>query len=149
MKNNKNNKFSENRKAYHDYNVIETIEVGMVLLGMEVKSIVNKMVSLSGSYVAVLKNELWLVGANINGHSYGCLMSYNPNRNRKLLCHKKELNEIRHKTEAAGLTAIPLKIYEKNGKLKLLIGIARGKNVVDKRQTLKNKAIDRDISRYR
>ena len=141
--------FCTNRKAYHDYSIVDTIEVGIVLSGMEVKSIRNKMISISGAYVQVLKGELWLIGSSIAGSNYGFNASYKSDRQRKLLCHKKQIVEIKHSTEAKGLTAVPLKVYEKNGRIKLLVGIARGKNLVDKRQSLKNKTIDRDISRYR
>lgn len=139
----------ENRKAYHDYQIIETIEVGIMLFGIEVKSIRNNMASISSAYVQVLNNELWLVNAKIAGPELDWTRSFKMDRNRKLLCHKKELLDIKHKTEAKGLTAIPLKLYDKNGRMKILVGIARGKNAVDKRQTLKNKAIERDIARYK
>lgn len=137
-----------NSKAYHDYEILETLEAGIVLTGMEVKSILAGSVSLAGSYIAVLKDELWLVGANIAGHSIGYIMSYNPKRNRKLLCHRRELLDIKYKTEAKSLTAVPLKIYLKNKKLKLMLGIARGKNKADKRHDLKMHAIDMAVSRY-
>lgn len=148
MKQKANISFYENRKAYHDYSILETIEAGIELTGMEVKSVKNKSVSLSGSYVAVLKNELWLMNANISGHSLGNLSSYSPMRNRKLLCHRKEIEDVKHKTEAKGLTAIPLKIYLNRGSIKVLIGIARGKNLVDKRETLKNRDLKRNIDQH-
>lgn len=140
--------FNENKKAYHDYHVLESLEVGIELFGSEVKSVKNKCASLSGAYVQVLKNELWLVNAKITGAETVWTQSCRSDRNRKLLCHKKEMLDIKQKTEAKGLTAIPLKLYEKNGKIKLLVGIARGKNAVDKRQTLKDKSIDRALARY-
>lgn len=140
--------FVENRKAYHDYEVLDTLETGIVLSGIEVKSILSGAASISGAYAVVLKGELWLIGANITGQSLGMLSSYKPNRDRKLLCHKKELDDLKLKSEAKCMTLVPLKIYMKNGKLKLLVGVARGKKLVDKRNDLKNKDISKQIAAH-
>ena len=137
----------ENRKARHDYAVLDTLECGMALTGTEVKSIMRSAVSLSGSYAAVLKGELWLVGADISAYEFGNRFNHNPKRNRKLLVHAKEVRELKMKTEAKGLTLIPLKLYLKRGKIKLELGICRGKALDDKRETLKKKALKRDFER--
>ena len=113
--------FAENRKARHDYTVLETIECGIVLTGTEVKSVRHGEVSLSGSYGAVLKGELWLVGADIAAYQL--------------------------KTEAKGLTLIPLKVFLKNGRVKVDLGVCRGKQLHDKRDALKKKALRRDLER--
>lgn len=137
----------ENRKARHDYIVLDTIECGIVLTGTEVKSIRNARASLSGSYAAVLKGELWLVGADIYTYEFGNRFNHNPKRDRKLLVHSKEVRELKMKTEAKGLTLIPLDIHLKRGKIKVTIGICRGKTLGDKRETLKTKALKRDLER--
>lgn len=138
---------AENRKARHDYTVLDTVECGIVLTGTEVKSVRGAKVSLAGSYGAVLKGELWLVGADIATYEFGNRFNHNPKRDRKLLVHAKEIRELKMKTEAKGLTLIPLKLYLKHGRIKLELGICRGKALHDKRESLKNKSIERDLRR--
>ena len=148
----------ENRKAYHNYTILEKLEVGIVLYGAEVKSVREKMISIENAYVQVLNGELWLIGAHIKHYVNACKFSElvvnfvrthtsKEHRDRKLLCHSKELKELKYKSEAKGFTIVPLKIYEKHGRFKLEIGMAKGKNTVDKRNTLKEKAIKRDMLR--
>lgn len=139
--------FAENRKARHDYTVLETIECGMVLSGTEVKSIRHGSVSLAGSYGAVLKGELWLLGADIATYRFGNRFNHEPKSQRKLLVHAKEIRELQLKTEAKGLTLVPLKIFLKNGKIKVDLGVCRGKQLHDKRDALKKKALRRDLER--
>ena len=139
--------FAENRKARHDYTVLETIECGIVLTGTEVKSVRHGEVSLSGSYGAVLKGELWLVGADIAAYKFGNRFNHEPKSMRKLLVHAKEVRELQLKTEAKGLTLIPLKVFEKNGRVKVDLGVCRGKQLHDKRDALKKKALRRDLER--
>ena len=139
--------FAENRKARHDYTVLETIECGIVLTGTEVKSVRHAEVSLSGAYGAVLKGELWLVGADIAAYKFGNRFNHEPKSMRKLLVHAKEIRELKLKTEAKGLTLIPLKVYLKNGRIKLDLGVCRGKAQHDKRDALKEKAVRRDMDR--
>ena len=136
--------FAENRKARHDYTVLENIECGIQLSGTEVKSIRRGGVSLAGSYGAVLKGELWLVGADIAGYEFGNRFNHDPKRNRKLLVHSNEIRELKMKTEAKGLTLVPLKIFLKHGRIKVDLGVCRGKQLHDKREALKKKALDRD-----
>jgi SsrA-binding protein len=140
-----NTTLAENRKARHDYTVLETIECGMVLSGTEVKSVRHGEVSLAGAYGAVLGGELWLVGADIAAYRFGNRFNHEPKSQRKLLVHAKEIRELRLKTEAKGLTLIPLRLHLKRGRIKLDLGVCRGKAVHDKRETLKKKALKRDL----
>ena len=137
--------FAENRKARHDYTVLETIECGIVLSGTEVKSVRHGSVSLAGSYGAVLKGELWLLGADIAAYKFGNRFNHEPKSQRKLLVHAKEVRELQLKTEAKGLTLVPLKIFLKNGKIKVDLGVCRGKQLHDKREALKKKDLRRDL----
>ncbi len=139
--------FAENRKARHDYTVLDTIECGIVLTGTEVKSVRHGEVSLAGSYAAVLRNELWLVGADIAAYKFGNRFNHEPKSMRKLLVHAKEVVDLRLKTEAKGLTLVPLKMYLKGGRIKVAMGVCRGKALHDKRDTLKKKAMRRDMER--
>ena len=139
--------FAENRKARHDYTVLETIECGIVLTGTEVKSVRHGEVSLSGSYGAVLKGELWLVGADIAAYKFGNRFNHEPKSMRKLLVHAKEVRDLQLKTEAKGLTLIPLRVFLKNGRIKVDLGVCRGKQLHDKRDALKKKALRRDLER--
>ena len=138
---------AENRKARHDFTVLETIECGIVLSGTEAKSCRCGGVSLSGSYGAVLGGELWLVGADIAAYKFGNRFNHEPKSQRKLLAHAKEIESLRLKTEAKGLTLIPLKMYLKHGRIKLDLGVCRGKQLHDKRDALKKKALSRDLER--
>ncbi len=139
--------FAENRRARHDYAVLETIECGIVLSGTEVKSVRRGGVSLAGSYAAVLKNELWLVGADISAYEFGNRFNHNPKRDRKLLVHAKEIRELRMKSEAKGLTLVPLKLFLKHGRVKIELGVCRGKALHDKREALKKKDLRREQER--
>ena len=139
--------FAENRKARHDYTVLETIECGIVLTGTEVKSVRHGEVSLSGSYGAVLKGELWLVGADIAAYKFGNRFNHEPKSMRKLLVHAKEVRDLQLKTEAKGLTLIPLRVFLKNGRVKVDLGVCRGKQLHDKRDAHKKKALRRDLER--
>ena len=139
--------FAENRKARHDYTVLETIECGIVLTGTEVKSVRHGSISLAGAYAAVLKGELWLVAADIAAYKFGNRFNHEPKSMRKLLVHAKEVEDLRLKTEAKGLTLVPLKAYLKGGRVKIALGVCRGKQMHDKRDALKKKALKRDLER--
>ena len=139
--------FAENRKARHDYTVLETIECGIVLSGTEVKSVRHGEVSLAGAYGAVLKGELWLLGADIAAYKFGNRFNHEPKSQRKLLVHAKEIRELQLKTEAKGLTLVPLRVYLKRGKIKVDLGVCRGKQLHDKRDALKKKDLRRDLER--
>ena len=139
--------FAENRKARHDYTVLETIECGIVLSGTEVKSVRHGEVSLAGAYGAVLMGELWLLGADIAAYKFGNRFNHEPKSQRKLLVHAKEVRELQLKTEAKGLTLVPLKVYLKRGRIKVDLGVCRGKQLHDKRDALKKKDLRRDLER--
>lgn len=139
--------FAENRKARHDYTILETLECGIQLTGTEVKSVRHGSVSLAGSYAAVLGGELWLVGADISAYTFGNRFNHDPKRNRKLLVHAKEVLDLKMKTEAKGLTLIPLKLYLHHGRIKVALGVCRGKALHDKRESLKKKALTHELER--
>ena len=139
--------FAENRKARHDYTVLETIECGIVLTGTEVKSVRHGEVSLAGAFAVVYGNELWLQGADIAAYKVGNRFNHKPKSRRKVLAHAKEIRELKLKTEAKGLTLVPLKVFLKHGKVKVDLGVCRGKQAHDKRDALKEKAIRRDLER--
>ena len=139
--------FAENRRARHDYAVLETIECGIALSGTEVKSARRGGASLAGSYGAVLGGELWLVGADISAYEFGNRFNHDPKRNRKLLVHAKEAAALKMKSEAKGLTLVPLKLHLRRGRIKLDLGVCRGKALHDKREALKKKAMKRDLER--
>ena len=139
--------FAENRKARHDYTVLESFECGICLAGTEVKSARRGGVSLAGSYAAVLGGELWLVGADIAAYEFGNRFNQPSKRNRKLLVHAREVRDMKMKTEAKGLTLVPLKMYLKGGRIKIELGVCRGKALHDKRDALKKKAMKRDMER--
>ena len=139
--------FAVNRRAYHDYAVLEKIECGIELRGTEVKVVRHGEASLAGAYGAVLGGQLYAVGMNIPVYTFGNRFNHRPQGNRRLLVHKKQVEELRLKTEAKGLTLIALRLYLKNGRIKLELGVCRGKALHDKRETLKNKALKRDMER--
>ena len=139
--------FAENRKARHDYTVLETIECGIVLTGTEVKSVRHGEVSLAGAFAVVYGNELWLQGADIAAYKFGNRFNHEPKSQRKLLVHAKEIRELQLKTEAKGLTLVPLKVFLKHGKIKVDLGVCRGKQLHDKRDALKRKDLRRDLER--
>ena len=139
--------FCENRKARHDYTVLETIECGIVLTGTEVKSVRHGEVSLAGSYGAVLGGELWLMGCDIAAYKFGNRFNHEPKSQRKLLVHAKEVVELRMKSEAKGLTLVPLRMFLRHGRIKVDLGVCRGKALHDKRDALKQKALRRDLER--
>ena len=136
--------YANNSKAGFDYEILETIEAGLVLKGHEVKSIKTGKASIKGSYVKIINEEPYLIGANISPYQpANTPKDYDPQRSRKLLLSKNEISALIGTSQAHGLTLIPLKIYGKKGRLKLLIGVARGKKKYDKREAIKKKDIAR------
>ncbi len=136
--------YATNPKAYFDYEILETIEAGIVLEGHEVKSIKTGKASIKGSYVKIFNEEPFLIGATISPYQpANTPASYDPQKSRKLLLSKKEISKLIGLSQSQGLTIIPLKFYSKKGLVKLLIGIARGKKKYDKRETIKRKDIAR------
>lgn len=136
-----------NRRAYHDYAVLEKIECGIELTGTEVKVLRHGEGTLAGAYGAVLGGQLYVVAMHIPVYAFGNRFNHDPKRNRRLLVHRKEIAELKMKTEAKGLTLIPLKLYLKRGRIKMELGVCRGKALHDKRDTLKAKALKRDLER--
>lgn len=141
------NLIAQNRKARHDYTVIETIEAGMALKGTEIKAIRNRRVNLKDGYVRVRDGEAYLVNVHISPYEQGNLFNHDPLRTRKLLMHKKQIAKLTAETKNTGVTLIPLKLYIKNGFAKVLVGVAKGKKQYDKRQDLKQKDMNREINR--
>ena len=136
--------YASNPKAHFDYEILETIEAGIVLEGFEVKAVKTGKASIKGSYVKILNNEPFLIGAVISPYQQANTPAdYDPQRSRKLLLSKKQISALVGTAHAHGLTLIPLKFYNKKGLIKLLIGIARGKKKYDKRETIKKKDIER------
>ncbi len=138
---------SQNRKARYDYEVIDSYEAGIVLVGTEVKSIRNGMVNLADGYAKFIQNELWLVNMHVSEYRFGNVHNHDPRRSRKLLLHKKELHKLESAIKEKGLTLIPMKLYLKNGKVKIDIGLCKGKKLYDKRESIKEKEMDRDMRR--
>lgn len=136
------------KKATFDFDILSTYEVGISLLGTEVKSIRNKHGKLEGAFVIVRGGEAFLVGASIPAYQHAnATKSYDPERPRTLLLTKKEVREIEDKSEKQGLTIVPIKLYNKGSKLKLEIAIARGKKKHDKRHSIRERDVNRDIAR--
>lgn len=132
-----------NKKAYFDYEILETYEAGIVLTGTEIKSIRLSNVNLKDSYAHVKNNEIFLLNMHISEYKEGNIFNHNETRTRKLLLHKKEILKIRDKIALDGLTLVPLKLYFKGSHAKILLGLARGKKVYDKRESIKKKDIER------
>lgn len=136
-----------NRRAYHDYEIIETYEAGIVLLGTEIKSLRAHGGNIGEAYVKIINNELWLIGASIAPYTYGNIYNHEERRDRKLLMHKKEINKLKESTQQKGLTLIPLSLYLKKGRVKIKIGRGRGKKRGDKRATIIEREKKREMDR--
>ena len=136
-----------NRKAFHEYHILETFEAGVQLKGSEVKSIREGKASLKQGYILIRRGEAWLKGSHIASYSHTGSEGHEPVRNRKLLLHKKEIQRIGSKLAEKGLTAVPTKLYFKGGLIKLEFGLAKGKKLYDKRETKKKRDVERDIQR--
>lgn len=134
-----------NKKAYYDFFIDKEIECGLVLKVSEVKSIVSGKCNITGSYIDIFDNELFVLGMNIPNIGNDLLSRHDEKANRKLLAHKKEILEYEQWIQNKGNTIVPLKVYVKNGKIKIMIGLARGKKNYDKRETIKQKDIAREI----
>jgi SsrA-binding protein len=137
----------QNRKAYHDYAIEETIEAGISLLGTEVKSIREGRINLKDSYVLIKETEAFLFNCHISPYSHGNIMNHEPLRTRKLLMHRKEIMRLQGKMAQKGYTLIPLKIYFKNGRVKAEVGLAKGKREYEKRDAIKAREANREIEK--
>lgn len=136
-----------NRKARHEYTIIQTYEAGIVLVGTEVKSLRQGKANLVDSYGKLKNGEVWLIGAHINEYTQGNINNHDPIRDRKLLLNKSEIRKLTGGTTEKGLTLIPLRLYFKNGKVKVELALAKGKKVYDKRRDIAKKDFEREQQR--
>jgi SsrA-binding protein len=137
----------QNRRARHDYHILERFETGIALQGTEVKTLRAGQITLKDSYAEVQDGEIFLVGVHIAPYEQGNIYNHDPERRRKLLMHKREIIRIGHSVAEKGFTLVPLRVYFKEGRAKVELGLCRGKQTVDKRQTLRKREQDRDIDR--
>ena len=138
---------AQNKKARHDYTIVDTIEAGLVLTGTEIKSVRAARINLKDGYAQIKKGEAWLVNVHIAPYEDANIWSQDPTRTRKLLLHKKQIAKLEGEVKGTGMTLVPLKVYIKDGFAKVLIGLAKGKHDYDKREAIKRSEQDRDIKR--
>lgn len=138
---------AENRKAWHDYTILETLEAGMVLMGSEVKALRNKQAQLKDSYVSIRGTEAFLQNVHISEYRASSYNNHAPERLRKLLLHRIEIEKISRSIQEKGITVVPLKLYFKKGKVKVELALVKGKKAHDKRDSLKKRDADREIRR--
>ena len=136
-----------NRRARHEYEILETLEAGLVLRGTEVKSLRDGQVNFKDSYATVRNGEAWLMGCHISPYSHGTDANHAPERDRKLLLHAREISRLAGKVAEKGLTVVPLRIYLKQGRVKIEVGLARGKKLHDKRATLRERETRREMDK--
>src|SRR5215470_14654694 len=135
---------AENRKASHDYHLLETFEAGVVLLGTEVKAIREGRVNLRDSFARVEDGEVFIYNMNVSPYSHRGYADHEPLRRRKLLLHRDEIRKLIGKTVEKGMTLVPLRLYFKNGRVKMAVSLAKGKKEYDKRETIKRREADRE-----
>lgn len=138
---------AQNRRARHEYEILDTIEAGIVLLGPEVKSLRQGKVSLADAYASVRRSELWLLNVHISPYEQAGRENPNPRRERKLLAHRAEISKLAGQVAERGLTLVPLSLYFQDGRAKVELGLARGKRRYDKRQAIRKREEDREIDR--
>ncbi|NLM78994.1 MAG: SsrA-binding protein SmpB [Ruminococcaceae bacterium] len=143
----RSNQIAQNRKAYHDYHIDEKMEAGMELVGTEVKSMRQGQVNLSDSYATIRDGELWLVGMHVSPYEQGNRFNHDPLRDRRLLMHKREIMRLYGLIKQQGRTLVPTRLYFSRGRVKVEIGLARGKKSFDKRESEAKKQADRAIER--
>lgn len=136
-----------NRRAFHEYEVSDTLECGIVLTGTEVKSLRERAANLEDSYARIVDGELWLIGSDIPEYTQGNRLNHKPKRQRKLLLHKRELAKFAGKASQQGFTLVPLRMYFKQGRAKVEVAVARGKQLHDKRESQKKSEAQREIKR--
>jgi SsrA-binding protein len=136
-----------NRRAFHEYEVFDRLECGLVLTGTEVKSLRDGHASLEDAYAKIEDGEVWLLGSDIPEYAMGNRMNHKPKRPRKLLLHRREIARFAGKASQRGFTLVPLRMYFRNGRAKVELAVCRGRQLRDKRQTLKQKDADREIRR--
>ncbi|HEX8289724.1 MAG TPA: SsrA-binding protein SmpB [Pyrinomonadaceae bacterium] len=133
-----------NRQAFHEYHILDKYEAGVVLQGTEVKSVMEARIQLKDSYVSVRDGEVWLFNAHISPYSHGNRQNHEPLRTRKLLLHRREIEKLERETVVKGMTLVITRIYWKNGRIKFEIGVAKGKKLYDKRETVKERTIEKE-----
>lgn len=133
-----------NRAAFHEYHISDKYEAGIALKGTEVKSVIEGRVQLKDSYVAVRGGEAWLLNAHISPYSHGNRENHEPLRERKLLLHRREINQLEEQATIKGMTLVVTRVYTKNGRIKFEVGVARGKQLYDKRETEMRRTVDRE-----
>lgn len=139
---------AENRKTHFDYEILETYEAGIELFGFEVKSVKTGRINLAGSFAVIKNNEVWLLNTNIQAYQpKNAPPDYDPARSRRLLLHKSEIKELIGKSAQKGLTIVPLKVYTKRNRIKVLLGLGRHKKKTDKRELIKRRETERAIER--
>ena len=138
---------AENRKARFNYTIEDSIECGIALEGTEVKSVKEGSVSFADSFALIENNEVWLQNFHISEYSYSSVFNHDPDRKKKLLLHRDEIKRLRRKVEEKGFTLVPLDFYLKNGRVKVNLGICKGKKLFDKRADIKDRDVKRDIAR--
>ncbi|MBB5218193.1 SsrA-binding protein SmpB [Treponema rectale] len=138
---------AENRKARFNYTIEDSIECGIALEGTEVKSVKEGSVSFADSFALIENNEIWLQNFHISEYSYSSVFNHDPDRKKKLLLHRDEIKRLRRKVEEKGFTLIPLDFYLKNGRVKVNLGVCKGKKLFDKRADIKDRDVKRDIAR--
>ncbi|HEY8447511.1 MAG TPA: SsrA-binding protein SmpB [Thermomicrobiales bacterium] len=136
-----------NRRAFHDYHIIETLEVGIALTGTEIKSIRQGKISITEAYARIEDGELWLIGAHIAPYAQGGYTHHDPLRPRKLLAHKSQIRELKQMTEQKGMTLVPLRVVLRRGKAKIELGVVRGKKLYDKRAAAAEREATREVER--
>ncbi|MGD9487143.1 MAG: SsrA-binding protein SmpB [Calditrichaceae bacterium] len=148
MSKDKSNIISTNRKARHDYEIVSSIETGIVLTGTEVKSLRDGKANLADSYAKFVNGELWVINLHISPYTKSAMENHDPLRDRKLLLHKLELKKLMRQVDEKGVTLIPLKLYFKNHLVKLELALARGKRKYDKRAAIAERDMKRDMDRH-
>lgn len=143
----KDKPLAQNKKASHDYHILDTIEAGIVLTGTEIKSIRAARINLKDGFAQIKNGEAWLMNVHISLYDQGNQFNHDPLRNRKLLLHKKQINQLAGEISKRGVTLVPLKVYIKNGFAKVLLGLAQGKHDYDKRESIKKRDQEREIRR--
>ena len=138
---------AQNKKAYFNYSVEDKIECGIALEGTEVKSVKAGNVSFTDSFAIIEKNEVWLQGFHIAEYAFSSVFNHNPDRKKKLLLHRDQIKRLQRKVEEKGYTLVPLDYYLKKGRVKVTLGVCKGKKVFDKRASIKEKDLNRDMAR--
>lgn len=141
------NVVAQNKKARHDFSIVDTIEAGIVLTGTEIKSVRAARIQLKDGYAQIKNGEAWLLNVHIASFEQGNIWNQDPDRIRKLLLKKKQITKLENDLKGTGMTLVPLKVYLKNGFAKVLLGIAKGKHDYDKRESIKRREQERDIKR--